>query len=186
MAPITQDHADMEAIQIEVDSTVTWGHGDIQAEAATKGHVRVHGPSTAWDCVEAHDSYYHQRQCRKLGSGLKLKAILVSKCHAATVATWVPLQVSLMPFLPGHARVWCPESWPRLSGVHIYHQPRLMSQSPPQSKPNADSVLTQSLKERSALSEIHSPWQACLLVLTSPSLHDKIPENQESKEHSSM
>lgn len=64
----------------------SWRH---PAWAAAKGHVRVHGATTARDYVDVCCSCYHQRQLRSLGSGSKPEVMLVSKGHATPMAIWI-------------------------------------------------------------------------------------------------
>lgn len=44
---------------ISIASTASWGHCDFQTCAATKGHVLVHGLTTARVYVDVHDPWYY-------------------------------------------------------------------------------------------------------------------------------
>lgn len=57
--------------------------------------------------------------------------------------------------------------------MHINHQYRLMTQSPPESKKSPDSSLTHSLKERPTLSEIQIALKVYVLILISHSFKTK-------------
>lgn len=62
-----------------IASSASWGHCDIQAWAAIKGHVLVHGPTAARVYIDVHGPWYHLRTHGYPGSGPQPVGTLVSE-----------------------------------------------------------------------------------------------------------
>lgn len=58
------------------------GHGDVPAQAASKGHVWVHGHQQPGSVLISVAQCYHQRPCECPWSGLPPRALLMSKDYA--------------------------------------------------------------------------------------------------------